>query len=551
MKLHIKSSSITSFTLAFLIGTTTAACAQRASNLPLMKRPITVSLWSMPLHTALSRIAAVSGVNLTAAPDLMHYRISVAVHNQPLIDVMNEIVDLFGHGTIPYHDYGWAHVTKPDGYELERNGEAIEHEQQMLQYPAEEMPHQLREIIRFIRMPLKQRLQIKHTDCNWIQYVLHKYKGQLPEDSSVTTDALRVITDSQLKTLIATGQVEVDQCHPSLTAMRQLQFDTRNSQFDPPNTSIRASQFLEPVLQLTDYKHNQMIMGRGSYNLALNYDKGPYIHKFVEITIDPLQVTFPLHKRFSDAPGALYNIRPPFPAPSVIRSTCQHALQRLHQVSHMQIISEAFVAPPLVILKTSGTAENLLDSICLSTSYTWRKVGDTYLVYSRAWAQDRQADIPQHVLDAWNQSISQHGYVTLRVLGQMSSMNKWQMPTITYSTGYQIAHKKVFTFLHTLSSSDLQQTSLPQGFTYFPTRAATRLLWKIDPGQITIPPYNVKTRVRSGQKAGIPSHATVIITDSRGTTIAAIRQPLVGFLKLKDDLVPPANRHTNTANHPN
>ncbi len=551
MKLHIKSSSITSLTLAFLIGATTAACAQRASNLPLMKRPITLSLWSMPLHTALSRIAAVSGVNLTAAPDLMHYRISVAVHNQPLIDVMNEIVDLFGHGTIPYHDYGWAHVTKPDGYELERNGEAIEHEQQMLQYPAEEMPHQLREIIRFIRMPLKQRRKIKNTDSSWIAFNLKHNRGHLLKSTSIVTDALRVITSEQLASLISDGQVEVDQCHPSSNAMKQLQINTTTSSFAPPNTSIQASQFKKPILTLTPSPPDEFVTGLGEYQIGLQYMVGPQQYRSVFITIDPLQTQWPIHNKVSHIPGPIVDIRPTGVTVPVLRTTCQHALMRLAKVSDLQIISEAFVAPPLVLVRSKGTAENVLDAICRSYGYNWRKVGDTYLVYSRAWAQDRQADIPQHLLDAWNQSISQHGYVTLRVLGQMSSMNKWQMPTITYSTGYQIAHKKVFTFLHTLSSSDLQQTSLPQGFTYFPTRAATRLLWKIDPGQITIPPYNVKTRVRSGQKAGIPSHATVIITDSRGTTIAAIRQPLVGFLKLKDDLVPPANRHTNTANHPN
>ena len=551
MKVHQKPGALAFLTIALVIGTKSFACAQGASNLPAMQRPVTVSLWSLPLHTALSKISAATGVHLMAAPDLMHYRISVSVHQQPLLNVMNEIVDLFGHGTIPYHDYGWAHVTKPDGYLLERNGEAIQQEQEMLKYPAIAMAHQIREIVRFVRMPVAQRLKIKHTDCDWIKYVINTYKCRLPHDSSVTTDALRVITDSQVKTLIDMGQVEIDQCHPSPTAMKQLQLDTRKSPFDPPNTSIRVSQFLQPVLQLTDYKHNQLTMGRGSYNLALNYLNGPYISRFVEITIDPLQVTFPLNKRHSTVPGIIYNIRPSHPAPAVIRSTCQHALQQLAKVSNMQIIAEAFITPPLVIQKTSGTAENLLDSICLSTSYTWKKVGDTYLVYSRAWAQDRQADIPQHLLDAWNQSISEHGYVTLHVLGQMSSMEKWQTPTITYSTGYQIAHRKVFSFLHTLSSSDLQQTSLPRGFTYFPTRYATRLLWKIDPAQITIPPYNVKTRVRSSSKTRLPTHVTVIITDSRGTSIAAIRQPLTGFLNEEDNLVPPAQRPADTAKEQN
>jgi hypothetical protein len=125
MKALLKLTPVALLILTAFTGAISPCSAQDSTNLPAMQRPVTVSLWSQPLHAALSKISALTGVHLMAAPDLMHYRISVAVHGQPLLNVMNEIVDLFGHGTIPYHDYGWAHVTKPDGYLLERNGEAI------------------------------------------------------------------------------------------------------------------------------------------------------------------------------------------------------------------------------------------------------------------------------------------------------------------------------------------------------------------------------------------------------------------------------------------
>ncbi len=542
MKLLRKLLSIVMLTLTAVPAIITTSAAE----MPAMQRPVTISLWSLPLHTALSKISAATGVHLMAASDLMHYRISVAVHDQPLLNVMNEIVDLFGHGTIPYHDYGWAHVNKPDGYLLERNGEAIQQEQDMLKYPAREMAHQLREIVQFIRMSPQQRLQTKHTDCDWIQYVQRNFEGHLPHDTAVTTDALRVITDSQLQTLIDTGQVEVDQCHPSLTAMKQLQLDTRKSPFDPPNTAIRASQFSKPVLSFNTYANEKLFVGRGSFELGLDYEVGPWLNANSVIEIDPLQVRYPLHIKKSKAPGQTFNIRPSHPAPPVIRSTCQNALKQLSKVTNMQIISEAFITEPLVIQKTTGTAENLLDSICLSTSCTWRKVGNTYLVYSRSWAQDRQADIPQHLLQAWNQSISEHGYVTLHVLGQMSRLDSWQMPTITYSTGYQLLHRRVFHFLDTLSSPDLQESSQPTGFTYYPTRLATNLLDKINPGELTVPPYNIKTRVIYDPGKTTPDHATVIIVDSVGKVLAAIREPLTNFLKYEDDLAEPTHTSAGT-----
>ncbi len=528
-----------------------ATLAQSIRHLPVMQRPVTVSLWSLPLHTALSKISDATGVHLMAAPDLMHYRISVSVHQQPLLNVMNEIVDLFGHGTIPYHDYGWAHVTKPDGYLLERNGEAIQQEQEMLKYPAVELPHELREITRFVRLPLQDRLKLKSSGCSWIEFLLRHNGGHLLASTSVTTDALRVITRAQLKTLLQQGKVEVEQCHPSPLSMKQLQLITRKSTLDPPNTSIRVAQFKKPVLRLVRSMPGFMTSETGEYQLLLQYTEGPPQYELTYITIDPLHLHLPLSTTTSKIASPIITIRPRGVTVPVIRTTCQHALQQLAKVSGMQIISEAFVALPQVLMHSKGTAEGILNSICRSYGYTWRKVGDTYLVYSRAWAQNRQADIPQHVLDAWNQSISEHGYVTLHVLGQMSRMTKWQLPTITFATGYQIAHRTVLTFLNTLSSPDLQESSLRQGFTYFPTRYAARILWKIDPSQLTVPPYTIKTRVRSGSKTSLPAHASVIITDARGTILTAIRQPLTGFLHDEDDLVRPARGARDVANMQN
>lgn len=383
MKALLKLTSVALLIVTAFTGAISACSAQDSTNLPAMQRPVTVSLWSQPLHTALSKISAATGVHLMAAPDLMHYRISVAVHDQPLLNVINEIVDLFGHGTIPYHDYGWAHVTKPDGYFLERNGEAIQQEQDMLKYPAMEMAHQLKEIARFIKLPFKERLKKLNTDCSWIRYVMRAYKGHLPYDgSSATMDALRVISNSQLQTLIDTGEVEVDQCHPSPISMKQLQLDTKKSPFGPPNTSIRVSQFKRPILTLVASPLDQFPTEVGQYQLVLQYMDGPQQHRFFSMIIDPLLTEIPAQNRVSTVADRKVDIRPHGVTASVIRTTCQHALKQLEKVSGMQIVSEAFVTPPLVLLQSKGTAENVLDAICRAYRYNWRKVGDTYLVYS-------------------------------------------------------------------------------------------------------------------------------------------------------------------------
>jgi hypothetical protein len=417
----------------------------------------------------------------------------------------------------------------------------------MLRYPANAMPRQLKEIVRFIKLPFKERLKKHNTDCSWIRYVMRAYKGHLPDDgSSVTMDALRVISNSQLHTLLDTGEVEVDQCHPSPTSMKQLQLDTSKSPFGPPNTSTRVSQFKRPILSLVASPRDQFPTEVGQYQLALQYMDGPQQHRFYSMTIDPLLTEIPAQNKVSTVADPKVDIRPHGVTASVIRTTCQHALKQLGKVSGMQIVSEAFVTPPLVLLQSTGSAEAVLNAICRAYRYNWRKVGDTYLVYSQAWAQDRQADIPQHILYAWNQSIAEHGYVTLHVLGQMSRMTKWQMPTITYSTGFQLAHRQVFHFLGTLSSPDLQESSQPTGFTYYPTRLAANLLDTINPGELTIPPYNIKTHVRLDPGKKTPDHATVIIVDSAGNVLAAIREPLTDFLKYEDDLAGPAHASART-----
>ncbi len=525
--------------LTLLVGSVSAGAEMQVpAASSAMQHTVTLSLFSTPLHTVLSAMSAQTGVPLSVSHDLAHYRLSLYITKQPLLQVMQEIVDLFGHGKIPNRNYGWEKYN--NGYLLVRTGEAIQEEQDALKYPLYSLKKQLREIIQFVKLPLRQRKKFVNSDCQWIRWMAKKNGGHIYAPQYYIVDVLRAMTPEQVDTLCSKMSVEVDQATPSKKGLKQLQIDARKSSFEPPLTYLRASQFHQAVVSVVSDRQVSHRDDWGKSLLDVQYMKGHVCPFQSSIDIDPLQTEFPLHRPPAVLAGRVINILPPHCPRGWLYTTLQRALRLIAQKGRIQMISEAFIGPSGVVPKTKGHTINILNRLCDAYGYRWRKENGTYLLYSLKWAQDRRADIRQSLIDTWNADYARKGYFTLNDVAQMSYLNKWQTEVLRYACRLQFSAQRELRFLAALTPGEVAIAERPGGLLYTPPTAQMQALLApiLQDVKSPVPPYHIRIKLHYRWQNSFEPHITILMHDSRGVSLAGIRQFLDKSFTDYDNLAP-------------
>jgi hypothetical protein len=112
----------------------------------------------------------------------------------------------------------------------------------------------------------------------------------------------------------------------------------------------------------------------------------------------------------------------------------ERILALIAQEAQITLYAELFPRFPILLSdlpSLEGTPEELLTHVCARAGYRWRKVGEDYLVYSKSWAQDRYANVPQSLIERLISSQAQHKRLVLADLMEIAALKKEQVATLS------------------------------------------------------------------------------------------------------------------------
>jgi hypothetical protein len=111
------------------------------------------------------------------------------------------------------------------------------------------------------------------------------------------------------------------------------------------------------------------------------------------------------------------------------------ALAAWARATGRSVVAEVFVRARVGLPITAGAPDELLTAICRTFWCDWRKVGDMYIVWSKTWALDVIADVPESRIAGWSADLDAGGERALRALVGMARLSEPQWSTAIRATG--------------------------------------------------------------------------------------------------------------------
>jgi hypothetical protein len=429
---------------------------------PELRTPVTVDLDGVPMYKAFAALTHKTGVALRTEVGLQEYRICLHTRATPLAHIMGRLQDLFGHGTLPNRGYEWVRSTEggKNSYSLFRNGRGRQEEADALNSPTQKLVPWLRQIRDYVALPPDKRKLYK-SDCPILSFYIKR--GASMTENCPSVEAIAALTDAQIDELVANRQVAVPQLKLSDAALAYLkQVVPSDIGIAPINTSNSQG---PTVLNLEQEQNSQL---RGVFAVKMSAPWCP-----LSITLDtmrqlPIQYADEIStQKAGEGPQIdLFAHADSVASRSHLCSLSQ-ALSLLAQEAGITLYAETFPKPEQNLLGTKGNLESLLAMICRNFACEWRKDGDDYLVYSKSWAQDRAADIPQATLDRWRANYTgQHRYDVSSLI-DMACLTEEQQATVIdllkVQSPFIRRNRNALQLLTTLSAPDLEQAFTPAG----------------------------------------------------------------------------------------
>lgn len=368
--------------------------------------PVHIDLKARPLHVVCAALTANTGVLFSVNRDLAEQRISLHIHRASLADVMERIIDLFGHGKLPNTGYEWVRIAesgKPVRYLLQRNARGVEEEAAMRDYPLTTAKRWFRQLREYARLKPGEQQNFT-TDCPAIQRLIRQGKGLQSGQLQPQGEALAVLSDGQLDTLLRGEEVSLPEFSLSDSAVKMLQRAVPRgsgvtedfNDYNPPGA---------PVLHI----EREGTLAKGVFIFKMGFNTGfprycpssLYVDTLNELPLQPeIDEANALAKqdKYNEVDLFAHEQQPPdkhllFPLAA--------ALQLLAREANMTIYAETFPVHKQTLQVTKGKPLYLLAKICQAFHYRWVQVGGDYLVYSPTWAQGRVADVPEASLVHW------------------------------------------------------------------------------------------------------------------------------------------------------
>jgi hypothetical protein len=392
----------------------------------------------MPLHDVLVGISRQYKVNIQAERELGDYRVSLHAKNQPVNRIMGRLQDLFGHGTLPNRSYEWSRIdegAKQPVYYLRRNRRAIEEEEALLDVPRQTCLRWLKELQSYLRLSKEEQAKFQ-AECPCLQASIRNGEGLLDGDIRPLGEAFAALTDGQVETLMQQGSIDL----PNLAFSPEAQGALQKIPDPPAGTPTRSSSSGQAssgaVLRLEREGESDT---SGVYFLSVNPHNNTYCTRsFIFDTqrqltglLDTEEMQLPPKEKQGPVMDLLAHRQSQTSGNSSSLSL-ETALRLLAEEAGIDIYAEVFPRWPIQVDQTKGTPEQLLTLICAKAGYRWRKVGRDFLVYSRSWAQDRQANVPQPLLDRWQASYAKNGRHVFLDLLEMARLKDEQIRNLIH-----------------------------------------------------------------------------------------------------------------------
>jgi hypothetical protein len=382
---------------------------------------------------------------------------------------MGRLQDLFGHGTLPPRSCEWAKVMEGAGqpdYYLRRTRHGIDEEEALLDEPNKTCLRWMKDLQSYLRLPKEEQATFQ-TDCPCLQGSIRN--GDLDGDGLPLREAFSVLTDDQIEALMQQGSVSL----PNLVFSSEAQGKLEDSPL-PAGTPKRNDRSTPGVVLRLEGDINSDTTG--VFFLRVNPQNGMY-WPFAYIFDTQRQYTGLLDTEEMQLPptekqGPIIDLlahRQNKASNKPVNMSLQTALGLLAHESGLSVYAEVFPRWPIPVEQTKGTPEQLLTLLCGKASYRWRKVGKDILVYSRSWASDRQANIPQPLLDRWLANYAKNGRHIFADLLEMARLRDAQIKNLYHwmNVNFQMSpsNRGCLRLLGALAPAELRFAFDPQGQT--------------------------------------------------------------------------------------
>jgi len=446
--------------------TTSASATPAKSTLlrddPLLKQKVTLEATDRPLGNVLKELSTRLKVDLTASSQIADQRVTLHLTAQPLYLLMNRLPQLLSHDPGHPRGYYWERLDRPakarPAFNLWRDLRSVLDEEYDRDYPRREAAVMLRDLRDLCRMTPEERKNY-HGDYPYVPLPAEIKEQPFGRHSMPLVKALKPLTDEQLDALMGGEKIALD---PSLfteevAAAKQQQRDQMKHQQeiakltntpDPYPNGIPEPPSIAPVIWVSPDDENGRVLSR-SFQYAVHIDGvsgGTVIDPYdTSKNPDPNRVARSMFapRPAAAAPSPVVDLTPLLKDKSVTpeqRGSVGFTLQALAKAAHLSLYQEAFLKPnPTFGFRSNGIAtlkaplSDLILEICDEWNYQAQKVGDDYCFWSRTWALDRAADIPDRLISKWQKRYQKQGMVTIEDHTEITNAITWPQMALTLS----------------------------------------------------------------------------------------------------------------------
>ncbi|MCX6361430.1 MAG: hypothetical protein NT029_16625 [Armatimonadetes bacterium] len=378
---------------------------------PGLQREVTVAVHGEPLTTACERLSVASGVRLSCARSLGDQRVSLVAGPAPVGRLMLRLADALNHGRAPGRMVEW-----------EVRGASDEPSYLLRRMPGSDAAHRA-ELDRPRATALRWLGALRAfgatgnadspdgEDCPVMRDLRADSADSDAADARLAVQALGQAPPRTLAGLLGTGSALVDMPGP-LGADGQ-----------PTLQTLRLNLAPGP--------------GVGIYDLTLAVRQGSggsvtetgYMLDTLGLGVpDPATIQAEEERDAASGPEVdLFREAGPNGGTAVTSLTT--ALRLWSRATGRSQVAEVFLKPRMPLGRTRGTPDQVLTAICRTFACDWRRVGDVTLVWSRTWAQDRDADVSAGQLAELAKRMMVGGKAAVRAFAEIGRLSDPQVET--------------------------------------------------------------------------------------------------------------------------
>jgi hypothetical protein len=397
---------------------------------------VSLDVSGKPLRNVLANLSHRYEIPIKAEQALGDYRVCLHARDQPLNRIMGRLQDLFGHGTLPPQSCEWARVVEGAGqpvYYLRRTRHGIDEEEALLDVPRQICLRWMKEFQRYLRLPKEEQAKFQ-AECPCLQANIRN--GGLSDEARPLGEAFAALADGQIEALMQQGSVDL----PGLVFSPEAQGVLQKFPDPPPGAPKRiplpGQSTSGAILRLESESESDTT---GVFLLSVGPHNGTYCTRsFIFDTqrqytglLDTEEMQLPPIEKQGPVVDLLAH-RQSQASTNPTSMSLETALGLLAKESGLNLYAEVFPRWPIPVDQTKGTPEKLLTLLCGRAGYRWRKVGKDVLVYSRSWASDRQANVPQPLLDRWLANFAKNGRHVLPDLLEMARLRDAQVRNLSH-----------------------------------------------------------------------------------------------------------------------